>query len=112
MTDEPQPTPEAPKLKVGGEVRVARLNSLVACRAELGRLYREARRRHGRFPDALTASRLANVLGAVQTVIELVELEKRIKALEERPASSPPVRETSSRLDSMLRQRFGENLDG
>ena len=69
-------------LSVGGEVRVARLNSLVAVRGELGRLYREARKRHGRYPDALTATRLATILGAISTSIELQDLEQRILQLE------------------------------
>lgn len=79
--------PGKEKLDVGGPVRVARLNSLVAVRAELGRLYREARRKHGRFPDAQTANRLAAILGAVGSSIELVDLEQRLKALEERSAN-------------------------
>jgi hypothetical protein len=69
---------------VGGPVRVARLNSLVAVRAELGRLYRESRIHHGRYPDALTASRLAGILGAISSSIELIDLEQRIAALEKR----------------------------
>jgi hypothetical protein len=51
-------------------------------RAELGRLYREARKREGRYPDALTASRLALVLGSVQKIIELADFERRLEALE------------------------------
>jgi hypothetical protein len=69
-------------LPIGAEVRVARLNSLVAVRCELGRLYREARRRHGRYPDAQTAQRLSSILAAISTSIEVHDLEKRLAALE------------------------------
>jgi hypothetical protein len=69
-------------LPIGAEVRVARLNSLVAFRGELGRLYRESRKRHGRYPDSLVAQRLASILGAISTSIEVHELEQRIASLE------------------------------
>jgi hypothetical protein len=69
-------------MKVGAEVRVSRLNTLVHCRAELGKLYRECRKREGRFPDALTGSRLAIILASVQKVIELSSFEERLVALE------------------------------
>lgn len=71
-------------LAVGGRVRVARLNDLKRVRGEISRLYREARRREGRYPDALTAQRLANVLGHVRSSIELESIEQRLKALEEK----------------------------
>lgn len=71
-------------LAVGAAVRVGRLEELKSVRAEAGRLYREARRREGRFPDALTAQRLASVLGSVRESIETLELEQRIEALEQR----------------------------
>lgn len=71
-------------LRVGSAVRVARLADLKSIRAEVGRLYREARRREGRYPDALTAQRLANVLGHVRTVMEIELLEQRLSALEDR----------------------------
>lgn len=74
-------------LAVGSAVRVGRLEDLVSLRAEAGRLYREARRREGRYPDALTAQRLANVLGAVRGYIEVIELEQRLAAVERRIAS-------------------------
>ncbi len=69
-------------LAIGTAVRVARLSDLVSIRAELARLYREARRRHGRFPDALVAQRLANVLGGVRDLVELEGIEARLVALE------------------------------
>jgi hypothetical protein len=72
------------ELRVGAPVRVGRLQDLRTVRAELGRLYREARRREGRYPDALTAQRLANVLGSLRTAIELEDLEKRLCKLEEK----------------------------
>lgn len=69
-------------LAVGADVRVSRLDTLAACRAELGRLYRESRRRAGRFPAPLEAKRLAGVLGEVRSAIELEDLEVRLAALE------------------------------
>jgi len=69
-------------LAVGAPVRVSRLDDLTHVRAELSRLYREARRREGRFPDALTAQRLANVLGAVRGAIEMEEVVWRLALLE------------------------------
>lgn len=69
---------------VGSPVRVGRLASLVSVRAELSRLYREARRRHGRYPDALTAQRLASVLGDIRNAIELEEIRGRLDVLEKR----------------------------
>jgi len=71
-------------LPVGGRVRVSRLDTLAHVRAELGRLYREARQRAGRYPDSLTAARLASILGQVRTAIEVEELEQRVAALERR----------------------------
>jgi hypothetical protein len=73
-------------LAVGAPVRVGRLKSAVSVRAELGRLYREARRREGRFPDAQTAQRLANVLNAIRQAIESEDLEARVRSLETRAA--------------------------
>ncbi len=69
-------------LAVGSPVRVGRLEDLRSLRSEAARLYREARRREGRYPDALTAQRLAGVLGAVRGYIEVIELETRLAALE------------------------------
>jgi hypothetical protein len=71
-------------LRVGAPVRVPRLDEPAAIRAELARLYREARRRHGRYPDAMTAQRLANVLAAVRQALEIEELARRLAALEVR----------------------------
>src|SRR5690606_19432125 len=71
---------EDASLPIGAPVRVGRLSDLTSLRAELGRLYREARRREGRFPDALTAQRLANVLASVRTLVELETIERRLAA--------------------------------
>lgn len=71
-------------LAVGASVRVSRLDTLKACRAELGKLYREARKRSGRYPDALTAKRLADVLAGVRNAIEMEDFEHRLQELEER----------------------------
>jgi hypothetical protein len=65
-------------------MRVSRLDTLRHVRAEAGRLYREARRREGRNPDALTAQRLATILGAVQKSIEIQDIAERLEALEQR----------------------------
>jgi hypothetical protein len=85
-------TPENPRddkaLPVGASVRVARLDDLRRVRAEISRLYREARRREGRYPDAITAMRLANVLGHVRTAIEVDELRARLDALEHQVGST------------------------
>jgi len=75
---------EDKQLAVGSPVRVGRLETLISLRAEAARLYREARRREGRYPDALTAQRLAAVLGSVRGYIELTELEARMTAMEQR----------------------------
>lgn len=72
------------ELAIGATVRVSRLDTLKGCRSELGRLYRESRRREGRFPDALTAKRLSDILGSVRSALELEDLEVRLKALEEK----------------------------
>jgi len=69
-------------LQVGSPVRVGRLSDLVTLRAELGRLYREARRRHGRYPDAITAQRLANVLGSIRNSIEFEMIDRRLTKVE------------------------------
>lgn len=78
---------ELKPLDVGGRVRVSRLDSIVTVRAELGRVYREARRREGRYPNAQTGLRLANILGAISKSIELEDLSRRLEILEMRNAS-------------------------
>ncbi len=75
---------ETDVLAVGSTVRVGRLEDLKSLRAECARLYREARRREGRYPDALTAQRLASVLGSVRGLIELADLEQRLVTIERR----------------------------
>ena len=76
-------------LRIGAPVRVPRLDDASHIRAELARLYREARRRHGRYPDAMTAQRLANVLAAVRQALEIEELARRLAALETRLKEKP-----------------------
>jgi len=70
-------------LDIGAAVRVSRLDTLKACRTELGKLYRETRKRSGLYPDALTAKRLADVLAGVRNAIELEDFEKRLQQSEE-----------------------------
>ena len=70
-------------LDIGASVRVSRLDSLKACRSELGKLYRESRKRAGRYPLPLDAKRLADVLSGVRQAIEIEDLEKRLQQLED-----------------------------
>ena len=69
-------------LDIGASVRVSRLDSLKACRSELGKLYRESRKRAGRYPLPLEAKRLADVLGGVRQAIEMEEFEHRLQGIE------------------------------
>ena len=69
-------------LDIGASVRVSRLDSLKACRSELGKLYRESRKRAGRYPLPLDAKRLADVLGGVRQAIEMEEFERRLQEIE------------------------------
>jgi len=48
-------------LGIGSPVHVGRLEDVKSIRAEVARLYRAARRRAGRYPDALTAQDLAEL---------------------------------------------------
>lgn len=61
--------------------RKAQLNSLEGIRREMARVYRdaEADRR-----DTAEASKLVYILGQIGRVIEVVEIETRLRALEER----------------------------
>ncbi len=70
------------ELAVGAPVRVSRLDNLKACRSELGKLYREARKRAGRYPLPLEAKRLADVLAGVRAAIEMEEFEHRLQEIE------------------------------
>jgi hypothetical protein len=79
--DNPEATPGA-ALAVGSPVRVPRLDSVIALRGEAARLYRECRKREGRYPDAMTGQRLANILGTVRTALELSEIAERLARLE------------------------------
>ena len=70
------------ELAIGAPVRVSRLDDLKACRSELGKLYRESRKRAGRYPLPLDAKRLAGVLGGVRQAIETEEFEHRLQEIE------------------------------
>jgi len=70
------------ELAIGAPVRVSRLDNLKACRSELGKLYRESRKRAGRYPLPLDAKRLAGVLGGVRQAIETEEFEHRLQEIE------------------------------
>ncbi|MBY0578447.1 MAG: hypothetical protein K2P57_05310 [Burkholderiales bacterium] len=58
------------------------LSSVDDCRKELARVYRDAR--HGNI-DPADASRLAFILAQIAKLIEIGDLEMRIKTLEGRP---------------------------
>lgn len=66
------------ELPVGSPVRVSRLDSLVHIRAEHGRLYREARHREGKYPDATTALKLSQILNGMQKTVEIEQLQKEV----------------------------------
>jgi hypothetical protein len=61
------------------KVRIGRLTTVGQVAAELGRLYRQARR--GDVPVA-DASRLATILAAMRQCLEASELERRITEME------------------------------
>ena len=61
-------------------IRIGRLTTVGQVAAELGRLYRHARR--GEIPVA-DASRLATILGIMRQCLESSELESRIAQMEE-----------------------------
>jgi hypothetical protein len=65
------------------------LETLPSVRAELSRLYRECRRRVGRYPTPLEGQRLAAILGDVRGLIEVADLSDRLDAIEARLAERP-----------------------
>lgn len=67
--------------------RVSRLDSLAHIRAELGRVYRTARRNEGHRLDSKAGLRLAMMLAQIRTAVEVEELEARLTALERRTES-------------------------
>jgi hypothetical protein len=69
-------------LPIGSPVRVSRLDTLTHLRAEHGRLYREARRREGKHPDATTALKLSQILNGMQRTLDVELLEKRLEIVE------------------------------
>jgi hypothetical protein len=71
-------------------IRIGRLTTVGQVAAELGRLYRQARRGDVAVADA---SRLATILAAMRTCLEASELERRIVELE---AALVPANATSS----------------
>lgn len=80
MSDSDLPETLPPK----GETRVGKLDSIRDVRAELGRLYRTARRNCGEDISPTDASKLAHILSTIGRQLEASELEDRIAALEER----------------------------
>jgi hypothetical protein len=71
-------------------IRIGRLNTPLAVAAELGRVYRQARREE---LDPAFASRLANILATLRQCLETAEIEERLKAIEEavsRRETRPP----------------------
>ena len=71
-------------------IRIGRLTTVGQVAAELGRLYRQARR--GDVP-VTDASRLATILAAMRQCLEASELERRIAAME---AALAPANATCS----------------
>ena len=61
------------------KVRIGRLTTVGQVAAELGRLYRQARRGDVAVADA---SRLATILAAMRQCLEASELERRITEME------------------------------
>jgi len=85
--NQPQPDKKAVKTSSGGSSQASPplrprkivLTKVSHIRAELGRLYGEARRRE---IDVTDASKLANLLGILHRVIASSDLEARLEALE------------------------------
>jgi hypothetical protein len=71
-------------------IRIGRLTTVGQVAAELGRLYRQARRGDVAVADA---SRLATILAAMRQCLEASELERRIAEME---AALAPANATSS----------------
>jgi hypothetical protein len=59
-------------------IRIGRLNTPLAVAAELGRVYRQARREE---LDPAFASRLASILSPLRQCLETAEIEERLKAI-------------------------------
>ncbi len=57
-----------------------KLHNLQAVRREISSVYRDMRRGH---VDSQDGSRLVYVLGELRKIIEVIELEDRVKSLEE-----------------------------
>jgi hypothetical protein len=74
------------------KVRIGRLTTVGQVAAELGRLYRQARRGDVAVADA---SRLATILAAMRTCLETSEVERRIGEME---AALSPAGSTHSVL--------------
>jgi hypothetical protein len=68
------------------KIRIGRLNTLGEVAAELGRLYRQARR--GGVPTA-DASRLATILSALRECLKASDMEQRINELEALLSAEP-----------------------
>ena len=84
------------------KVRIGRLTTVGQVAAELGRLYRQARRGDVAVADA---SRLATILAAMRQCLEASELERRIAEME---AALAPANATSSVVQ--LRSRSDMSL--
>jgi hypothetical protein len=88
-------------------IRIGRLNTPLAVAAELGRVYRQARREE--LEPAL-ASRLANILATLRQCLETAEIEERLKAIEEavsqRDTSVRPLRDSPPKLVDLSAKRL------
>ncbi len=65
-------------------LRIGRLDTAAGVRRELGRLYRVARRNAGGKVTAQDAARLSMILQNITRSLEVEELERRLRAVEER----------------------------
>lgn len=63
------------------KVRIGRLDTIGGVITEMGRVYRQARRKE---LDTLDANRLVGILAQIRTTMELSEIEERMRALEGR----------------------------
>ena len=80
-------------------IRIGRLTTVGQVAAELGRLYRQARRGDVAVADA---SRLATILAVMRQCLEASELERRIAEME---AALAPANATTSSVVQLRSRR-------
>ncbi len=88
-------------------LRVGRLDTHRRIRAELGKLYRSARRAAGPNPDAQTAIRLAAILGMMSRSVDDAEKEFMQERQREREARAQAARrDRAIRENAIKREKF------